>query len=65
MADAGIYKFEIGALVELNSGGPVMTVRASDQTTATCQWFSGKKLESGSFALASLKAVKETQEPEA
>lgn len=49
--------YKIGQLVELKSGGPVMTVsepKTYDYQVA-CQWFSGRKLESGQFPPESLK----------
>lgn len=63
-------KYNVGDTVTLNSGGPVMTVQAARQHTGntgeleftgsyTCQWFSGKKLESGIFPEESLKEVTE------
>ena len=49
--------FEIGDLVSIKSGGPVMAVKAiygADSDTFECQWFAGKKLEVGRFPAASL-----------
>lgn len=55
--------FEVGDLVQLKSGGPVMTVQSSDTVGATgqicCQWFGGKKLEEGWFPPKSLKRAEE------
>ena len=55
-------QFKSGDLVELLSGGPVMTVQnkdtlqsGKDKTVYRCQWFNGKKLEYGNFHEASLK----------
>ena len=52
--------FNIGDLVELKSGGPVMTVysvsRGGDHVT--CEWFAGAKLEEGHFAMAMLQPGK-------
>lgn len=49
-------KFKKGDVVQLNSGGPKMTV--SDPSTLSdliyCQWFAGNKLESGGFPPESL-----------
>jgi uncharacterized protein YodC (DUF2158 family) len=56
-------ELKAGDLVELKSGGPTMTVKGrvstTDNSSATyiCQWFGGKKLESGQFHIDSLKAV--------
>ena len=56
---------EVGTIVKLKSGGPDMTVRqvqtdVYDRPTGsyTCQWFAGKKLESGGFPGDSLELVK-------
>jgi uncharacterized protein YodC (DUF2158 family) len=50
-------KFKIGDIVQLKSGGPEMTVLSLPNQSFhryQCQWFAGKKLESGSFAEESL-----------
>ena len=60
-------KYKVGDIVSLKSGGPDMTIKAesvsssSGVITYTCQWFAGKKLESGSFPPESL----ELKQPEA
>jgi uncharacterized protein YodC (DUF2158 family) len=57
-------KFKIGDIVQLKSGGPEMTVQslpASNSTTYRCQWFAGKKLESGPFPEESIKPVADTK----
>jgi len=57
-------KFKIGDIVQLNSGGPEMTVKTildSAGGNYRCQWFAGKKLESGDFPLASLKPVSDAE----
>ena len=44
-------EFKTGDTVQLISGGPPMAVKqiiSDDQIT--CQWFAGKKLESGYFS---------------
>jgi len=47
-----------GDLVQLKSGGPVMTVQeALSGGNFRCQWFAGKKLESGVFPADSLHAA--------
>lgn len=58
-------QFTVGNIVKLKSGGPEMTVHGERQTMATknllmvhCQWFAGKKLESGDFPPDSLELVK-------
>lgn len=55
-------KFKIGDLVQLKSGGPVMTVEAVrpiDGSDYRCTWFNGKKLECGNFYHATLKKHEE------
>jgi len=54
---AKLHEFEIGEIVRLKSGGPDMTVESyiSAYGRYTCQWFAGKKLESGDFKEASLE----------
>lgn len=53
-------EFVVGDIVQLKSGGPDMTVKAIPRQHASyyvCQWFAGKKLESGDFQPDSLKVV--------
>jgi uncharacterized protein YodC (DUF2158 family) len=56
-------KFAIGDIVRLKSGGPEMTVKSLPdpidwpQNYYRCQWFAGKKLESGTFPPDSLELV--------
>lgn len=54
-------KFTTGDLVQLKSGGPVMTVEEEsyDKTGVWCQWFSGKKLERGQFPYGSVQVPKD------
>lgn len=49
--------FKVGDVVVLKSGGPEMTVEDPQnfRGQVECQWFGGRKLESGSFPPASLK----------
>ncbi|MCS4508875.1 YodC family protein [Xylophilus ampelinus] len=45
-------KYEVGDLVSLKSGGPVMTVTKVPEPHDLwyrCHWFAGKKLDHGSF----------------
>jgi uncharacterized protein YodC (DUF2158 family) len=54
------HKFQTGDIVQLKSGGPEMTVQSVPSRTSSsyrCQWFAGKKLESGPFPEESLKPV--------
>lgn len=48
-------QFEVGATVQLRSGGPVMTVRIQQNGVLTCDWFAGDKAESASFFPGQLK----------
>jgi len=50
-------EFKTGETVRLISGGPIMTVKGSDYNESECQWFAGKKLESGYFPHDSLIRV--------
>jgi uncharacterized protein YodC (DUF2158 family) len=51
-------EFKTGDTVQLKSGGPVMTVeKIISFDEIRCQWFAGKKLESGDFPLDSLIKV--------
>lgn len=55
--------FKVGDIVQLKSGGPEMTIQRTPEKEKginsyyTCQWFAGKKLESGNFPADSLKPV--------
>lgn len=58
-------KYRIGDVVKLNAGGPEMSVFTinlkGDDTFAgsyKCQWFAGKKLDSGIFREDSLILVR-------
>ena len=48
-------QFKSGDLVQLKSGGPKMVVDRYVKKRVCCQWFSGGKLQSGSFPEASLQ----------
>jgi uncharacterized protein YodC (DUF2158 family) len=53
---------KVGAVVQLKSGGPKMTVKSIMSPSAVgCQWFEGAKLQNGVFDSASLKVVEEEQ----
>jgi len=57
--------FQTGEIVKLKSGGPDMTVQTTATETTThlyCQWFAGKKLESGKFPIGSLERVEQDEE---
>jgi uncharacterized protein YodC (DUF2158 family) len=56
--------YNIGDIVKLKSGGPEMTVRKVNTNMSEefsgnyqCQWFAGKKLDSGVFPQESLVVV--------
>ena len=53
-------KFTPGTIVRLKSGGPKMTVgsEATPGNYVNCQWFRGKELMSGQFAVDAIKPVK-------
>jgi uncharacterized protein YodC (DUF2158 family) len=48
------HKFKTGDLVQLKSGGPIMTVVDTGYADLVCSWFAGKKHEKGSFPAAAL-----------
>jgi uncharacterized protein YodC (DUF2158 family) len=48
-------RFQVGDIVKLKSGGPEMTVKERVTSGYHCQWFAGKKLESGTFPEAGLE----------
>ena len=43
--------FKVGDVVQLNSGGPTMTVKQSDSDKTTCCWFDNDR---GDFTVHSL-----------
>lgn len=62
-------EFSVGQLVRLKSGGPDMTVQmvippspilGKHEVTYRCQWFAGKKLDSGDFPPESLTPIEPT-----
>jgi uncharacterized protein YodC (DUF2158 family) len=64
MAVDGTAKLEAGAIVELKSGEPPMTVRKISGNLAECEWFKEAILKKATFELHSLKlaAVQRTHE---
>ncbi|GAB3643968.1 DUF2158 domain-containing protein [Spirosoma arcticum] len=52
-------QIQVGKSVKLKIGSPVMTIRYVNplNSTVTCQWFEGEKLQQGLFAVESLKIV--------
>ena len=57
----GASGFKVGDLVMLKAGGPVMTVNdvpdGAYVRVYRCQWFAGKKLDSGTFMREELVAA--------
>lgn len=52
-------ELKAGDTVELNSGGPIMTVAEFPNAgIARCQWFHGPEAKWGNFPIVSLKKVK-------
>lgn len=53
-------EFKVGDIVKLKSGGPDMTVEewSAYYGSYECQWFAGKKLDTGRFKFESLELVK-------
>jgi uncharacterized protein YodC (DUF2158 family) len=56
-------QFKVGDQVQLNSGGPSMTLREflpeSSSGECVCQWFNGEVLKDGRFPSACLKKFEE------
>ncbi len=50
-------EFEVGEIVQLKSGGPLMTIKEWCRVYKgwTCQWFEGQRLRDASFAENQLK----------
>jgi uncharacterized protein YodC (DUF2158 family) len=51
MSDAS---FKVGDVVQLKSGGPIMTIAEINGDDAYCEWFSSGKQSEGSFKMTSL-----------
>jgi len=49
--------FKSGDVVQLKCGGPPMVVERYEKKGVRCQWFSGTKLQTGSFPEVSLQSV--------
>ena len=57
-AGVGAMKeIEAGAVVQLRSGGPKMTVNKVEGSEAVCNWFDGNKAQTAIFELVLLKFV--------
>ena len=48
-------RIEVGTQVQLNSGGPVMTVASIKDGTARCMWFLDGHQRAGSFPLPAIR----------
>lgn len=59
-ADMGNGQIKSGDVVELNSGGPAMTVQWIEENKAHCAWFANQENKSASFYTASLKVIQNT-----
>jgi uncharacterized protein YodC (DUF2158 family) len=55
MPAASTIDLELGAVVELNSGGPPMTVREISGSVIHCEWFKDATLKKASFERHSLR----------
>ncbi len=51
--------FSVGDIVQLKSGGPIMTVETVDEESLNCVWFTDKHTEAfrGYFEQATLQKV--------
>jgi len=60
MAKNSSVEFSIGDVVQLNSGGPDMSIYYISENTRdiSCQWFAGKKLEEGTFESKGLTLIR-------
>lgn len=47
-------EFAVGDVVQLKSGGELMTVEAADGKNISCVWSQNKKVERGTFIAATL-----------
>jgi len=47
--------FKIGDVVQLKSGGPLMTINSVEESEYYCQWFVDNKMNDGSFHRDSLE----------
>lgn len=60
MAKNNDVAFSIGDVVQLNSGGPDMSIYyiSDNGRDVSCQWFAGKKLEEGTFESKGLTLIR-------
>jgi uncharacterized protein YodC (DUF2158 family) len=47
--------YAVGDVVQLKSGGELMTVEAVDDSDVSCVWMEGKKIERATLPAATLK----------
>ncbi len=47
----------VGSVVQLNSGGPIMTVTDIQGPSAITSWFAGTEVKYGNFPVAALSRV--------
>lgn len=52
-------EFKPGTVVQLKSGGPLMTIEKVGNTKYTCEWFLNGEVKTGYFSGTSLKEIKE------
>lgn len=57
------YKPHIGAVVQLCSGGPLMTVTTNGNTQIECRWFVDGHPYAETFPAAALRTVPQNQVP--
>lgn len=56
---------KVGDVVQLKSGGPLMTIEGIgkygyvEETQAKCKWFEGKKVIENTFCLTTIEKVEE------
>ncbi len=56
-------QFKAGDIVQLKSGGPLMTVKTGDLEECYCEWFgSGNTLQTHEFTTANLKKAEVSAE---
>jgi uncharacterized protein YodC (DUF2158 family) len=53
-------KFRPGDIVQLKSGGPIMTVDTEEKSEIGCLWFAESELRNGRFSPTSLKLAEST-----
>lgn len=46
---------QVGSVVQLNSGGPTMTVESIENNIAACVWFVNNDLKRAEFAITTIQ----------